>query len=112
MNLTLLATLAILIGLGIAMALAVRAIGGNFTLVEDWKKAWRYYSTWGMAFVALLPDLWNGLLTAGYLNTDEIPQGFSWSIKIALIGTLIIRQVKQIKPPKLPEWGQRDEPGS
>lgn len=108
----LLALLAIIIGLGIAAAFAVRAIGGNVTVVDDWRTAWRYYSTWGWAFVALLPDLWNGLLAGGYLDAGDVPQEFSWSIKLALIGTFLLKQVKQVKRPELPDFGRKDEGAS
>lgn len=98
----LLALLAIVIALGIAAALGVRAIGGNISVVDDWKKAWSYYSTWGMAFVAMLPDLWNAAISGGYLDQGDVPGAFSWAVKIGLLATFLIKQVRQAQPPKLP----------
>jgi|LSQX01.1.fsa_nt_gb hypothetical protein len=95
---------AILIGLGIAAAVAVRAIGGNIAVVDDWRVAWRYYSTWGWLFVAMLPDLWNSLLAGGYLDAGDVPSEFSWSVKIALAGTFILKQIKQVERPAPPEF--------
>lgn len=98
----LLALLAILIALGIAAAVAVRAIGGNISVVDDWKKAWSYYSTWGMAFVAMLPDLWNAAVSGGYLGEGDVPDTFSWTIKAGLLMTFLIKQIRQVKPPTSP----------
>ena len=99
---SLFAILAIVIALGIAAALAVRAIGGNISLVDDWKKAWSYYSSWGMAFVAFLPDLWNAAISGGYLSDGDVPDTFSWAVKIGLLTTFLIKQIRQVKPPKSP----------
>ena len=104
---TIIAILAIVIGLGIAAAVAVRAIGGNVTLVDDWRKAWRYYSTWGWLFVAMLPDLWNGLIAGGYLSMDDVPREFSWAVKLALAGTFFLRQIQQVKAPALPDFDRQ-----
>lgn len=110
MNLSLLATLAVLIGIGIAFALAVRAIGGNIGLVEDWKKAWRWYSTYAFVFLALLPDLFNGLLQGGYLSGTPVDEKFSWIAKVFIAGAFILRSIRQIKPPALPEWSSSGAP--
>lgn len=98
----LLALLAIIIALGIITALGVRAIGGNIAVVDDWKKAWLYYSSWGMAFVAMLPDLWNAAISGGYLDQADVPGAFSWAIKAGLLLTFLIKQIRQVKPPAIP----------
>lgn len=104
MNLTLLATFALLIGIAIAMALAVRAIGGNITLIDDWKKAWRWYSTYALLFISLLPDLFNGLAAGGYLDGTPIEREFSWALKLVTGGAFLLRIIKQLPKPKLPDW--------
>lgn len=104
---TILAIVALLIGLVLAFAVAVRALGGNVALVDDWKSAFRYYSTWGWMFVAMLPDLWNSLIAGGYLDQGDVPSEFSWSVKLALIGTFILKQIKQVERPAPPVFGPK-----
>lgn len=108
MNLmNLLGLLALVIGLAVAAAFAVRALGGNIALVDDWKLAFRYYSTWGWMFVALLPDLWNSLIAGGYLDQGDVPSEFSWSVKLALIATFVLKQIKQVERPAPPVFGRK-----
>lgn len=102
-----LAVFALLIGLVLAFAVAVRALGGNIALVDDWKLAFRYYSTWGWMFVAMLPDLWNSLIAGGYLDQGDVPSEFSWSVKLALIGTFLLKQIKQVDRPAPPVFGNK-----
>lgn len=108
MNL-LLAIATILIALCIVAAVAVRAIGGNITLVDDWKSAWRYYSTWGWLVVAMLPEVWNALITGGYLNADDVPDQFSFYTKIGLAAVFALKMIQQVKRPKLPDFGAVDK---
>ncbi|HOU64680.1 MAG TPA: hypothetical protein PK861_01435 [Thermomonas sp.] len=110
---SLLSLLGIVIALFIVMAVAVRAIGGNFLLVDDWRKAWKFYSTWSLAFLALLPDLWNSLAGAGFVGgySDDIPPAFNWALKIGVMVAFLLRQVKQVKAPELPDFDGDGKPG-
>lgn len=108
----LLTILATLVAIVLLAALAVRYIGGNFTLIEDWKKAWKFYSTWMLALIALLPDLWNSIVISGITDTGDVPSAFSYTLKGGVLVALVLRQVKQVKKsPNLPDFDNDGKPG-
>lgn len=110
MNLYLL--LALVVAAAIAGALMVRAIGGNFTLIEDWKKAFTFYSTYALGLVAFLPDIFNGLLSGGYLEGTPVGDQFSLWVKIGAALTFFLRMIKQVPKPQLPKFDPTDQAGT
>lgn len=69
-------------------------------LVADWKKVWKYYSTWALAVLGAMPDLYNLLSYSDYLY--YMPETLAWSIRgVALVG-LLGRFIDQNKPGKEP----------
>ena len=94
--------LLILIALVLVCAVAVRAIGGNFMLVDDWCKAYKFYSTYALGLVAFLPDIFNGLLAGDYLAGTPVSDQFSMWLKIGAGLTFVLRMIKQVKPPASP----------
>ncbi|HEY3434248.1 MAG TPA: hypothetical protein VGK41_01210 [Solirubrobacterales bacterium] len=111
MQLNLWALIGLLIALWIAAAFAVRAIGGNIALVEDWRKAWKWYSAYGIVLLGLLPELFNALLAADVFSGTPIDQHFSLAAKTVAGITLALRMVNQLKKPALPTFGGQDKPG-
>ena len=107
----LLALLGLVIAIILAGAIAVRAIGGNCFLIADWHKAWKFYSTWALAFIALLPDLWNSMMYAGFGYGDDIPAAFNWTLKIGVMFAFLLRNVQQTKKPDLPDFDGDGKPG-
>lgn len=105
--------LAVVIVVAIACALLVRAIGGRLTVIEDWKKAWKFYSMWALVFIGMLPDLWNSMIASGIaFSGDEVPGAFSWTIKSVVAGAFALRFVKQAgKPPEPPDFDGDGKPG-
>ena len=94
--------LAAIVAAVLIAAVAIRAIGGNFTLVEDWKKAWKFYSTYALMLIAFLPDVFNALVAGGYFEADTVGDKFNWWVKIAAAGTFALRMIKQVPKPKSP----------
>lgn len=109
MNLLLI--LAIFVVIAILGALAVRAIGGNFTLVEDWCKAWKFYSTYALALIAFLPDIFNALIAGDFLSGTPVGDKFSIWLKIGAAATFVLRMVRQVKPPASP-FDESDQAGA
>lgn len=72
-------------------------------LTDDWRHVWRYYSTWAMAVLVALPDLYNALLAAGLLEAEAMPPVASWSIRVVAIAGIVARFVQQRKPSAPPE---------
>ena len=71
-------------------------------LVDDWRDVWKYYSTWALAVLAVMPDIYNALLAADLLNTDDIPDYAAWAIRgVAVLG-IVSRFINQAKPEGLP----------
>lgn len=104
--------LALLVGVVVLGALLVRAIGGNFTLIEDWQKAWKFYSTYALALIAFLPEIFNGILSGGYLEGAPVGEDFSFWLKIGAAATFALRMVKQVPKPALPEFNDTDSAGA
>lgn len=104
--------LALAIGAVVLGALLVRAIGGNFTLIEDWQKAWKFYSTYALALIAFLPEIFNGILSGGYLDGAPVGEDFSFWLKIGAAATFALRMVKQVPKPAAPDFGNSDQAGA
>ena len=79
--------------------LAVRAIGGDLRLIADWKKAWTFYSTWAFVVLGALPDIYNALISSGLFDSADSPEGLTWSIRAAALAGLLLRLVRQYRPP-------------
>lgn len=90
-------------------AMSVRAIGGDFRLVGDWKLSLKYYSTWGYGLLLLFPEFWNELLAAGLFADGE---GFgmweSMGIKLLTLWVAFSQKVKQVDRPPVPNFGHDD----
>lgn len=71
-------------------------------LVVDWKQGWKFYSTWALAVLAVMPDIYNALLAADLLNTDDFPDYGVWAIRIVAIAGIVSRFVSQAKPDSVP----------
>lgn len=103
MNLILI--LAALVAVVILGALAVRALGGNITLVDDWAKAWKWYSTYALGLVAFAPEIFNALLAGDYLGGSPVSDEFSVWVKAGAALTFILRSLKQAPKPEKPTFG-------
>ena len=71
-------------------------------LIEDWRQAWKFYSLWALAVLAALPDLYAMLTAAGLLDSEQMPDVATWSIRILAIAGIVVRFVNQKKPEGLP----------
>ncbi len=83
----------------IAIYFAMKFIGGDLTVVGDWRKAWRFYSVWAFAVVGILPDAYNAIVASGMLGGADTPEYLTWSMRAAAIGGILLRLVKQVQPP-------------
>ena len=110
MNLILI--LAALVAVVIVGALAVRAIGGNITLVSDWQKAWKWYSTYALALIAFLPEIFNALLAGDYLGGAPVSEDFSFWLKAGAAVTFVLRTLKQVPKPEAPKFDPTDGAGA
>ena len=71
-------------------------------LIVDWKQGWKFYSTWALAVLAVMPDVYNAILAADLLNTDDIPDYAAWAIRgVAILG-IVSRFINQAKPDGAP----------
>lgn len=107
MNLLLIAAAIVL--LVIVGAVLVRAIGGNFTVLDHWKQAWKFYSTWLLLLVAESPNIWNAAIAAGVFEVEAVPGEFAWMTRLASLGTFFVLYIRQRMPtrPDMPEWVQK-----
>ena len=107
MNLLLIAAAIVL--LVIVGAVLVRAIGGNITILDHWKQAWKFYSTWFLLLLAESPNIWNAAIAAGVFEVEAVPGEFAWMTRIASLGTFFVLYIRQQMPkrPDMPEWVQK-----
>lgn len=71
-------------------------------LVTDWRDVWKYYSTWALAVLALVPDIYAALVAAGLLSGDDMPAVATWIVRgVAILG-IVSRFINQAKPDGLP----------
>lgn len=90
--------LLLLVAAVLIAVVAVRAIGGNALVIDDWRKAWKFYSVWGIAVLGAIPDIYNALVGSGLVGGDDAPNTLTWAARIAAIGVLLLRLVNQQKP--------------
>lgn len=94
--------IAVLIALGILGAMAVRALGGNIALVEDWKKTITYYSQWVWGLMLVLPTAINQAAAEGLFALDGLGSTEAWIIRgtalLGLFSRLIAQRPKPAKP--------------
>lgn len=91
-----------ILAFAVAAYFALEFVGGKFTVIDDWKKAWKFYSVWAFAIVAAIPDAYNAVIASGLLDGSGASETLTWSIRAAAIGGLLLRFVKQAQP-KLPD---------
>lgn len=101
LNIILLAIAALIVAV-IAAAIGIRALGGNIALVEDWQKAWRYYSSYGLLLLAELPAIWTAAANEGLVSAVDLPDGYAWAQRAVAWATFIVLRVKQIERPGNP----------
>lgn len=99
----------VLIALGILGAVAVRALGGNIGLIEDWKKAFTYYSSWAWGLVLVLPTAINQAAAEGLFSLDGLGTYEAWLIRGAALLGLFSRLVSQRPKPAKPVFGDETE---
>ena len=101
MNFLILALAAIVLAV-ILSSLAIRAMGGNIGLVDHWYKFFSHYSTWALGLVAFLPEIFNEIVTGGYLEGTEVSESFSLLNKGMVLFTFIVLKIKQAPKPTKP----------
>ncbi len=102
---TFLALMVALVVVAILCVLAVRAIGGNVRLVADWRRAWRYYTTWAFLLLGAMPDIYNTVVTSGLLDADGAPEELAWGMRGAALLGLLLRLVRQHRPVAVADEG-------
>ncbi|GAB3388179.1 DUF7940 domain-containing protein [Lysobacter fragariae] len=69
-------------------------------LIHNWRDGWRFYSTWLIACLGALPDLYN--LLAGFGAFDEMPEAAKWTVRVGAVLALVGRFIQQHKPEQPP----------
>lgn len=89
----------------IALAVGVKFLGGNLSIVGHWRDTLRYYSTWGLAIVAESPNIWNAAIASGVLEAGDVPGEFAWATRALAVWVFWTTRVKQIDRPAKPNFG-------
>lgn len=79
-------------------------------IVSDWRKVWRYYSTWALALLALAPDIYSALVSMNLLGGDTMPASAAWLVRGLAIAGVVSRFINQSKPDGLPPQVEPTEP--
>lgn len=64
-------------------------------LIDGWKNAYRFYSFWASVIIAVMPDLLNLAISHEIIKAEEIPQWFSYTLKVSTFGWMAARLIKQ-----------------
>ena len=86
----------------IIVAIGIRAAGGNIALVDHWTAFLKHYSTYALLLVGMLPEIFNEIVTGGFLDGTEVSQEFSWLNKGLVLFTFIVLKIKQAPKPTKP----------
>lgn len=89
----------------IALAVGVKALGGNLSIVGDWRDTLRYYSTWGLSVLAASPMIWNEAVASGVISAAQVPGEFKWMTIALSVYVFFVTRVKQIDRPEKPKFG-------
>ena len=83
----------------------------SIELIDNWKSAWRYLTVQFMAFVAFAPDIYNILVTQGWVEANPAPGSLSYILKTVALICVVLRLLKQNmpKPPDDPPGGAPGE---
>lgn len=73
-------------------------------IVPGWRDVWRYYSAWALAVLALIPDLYGALVTAGLVTGEDMPAVAAWLVRGVAIAGIVGRFINQARP-REPERG-------
>ena len=89
----LIVALAAIVLFAIIVAIGIRAAGGNIALVDHWTAFLKHYSTYALGLVAFLPEIFNEIVTGGYLDGTEVSETFSWANKAMVLFTFIVLKI-------------------
>lgn len=67
-------------------------------IISDWRQGWKFYSTWALALLAVMPDVYNALLAAGLLDAEVMPELASWAVRLVAIAGIVSRFISQTRP--------------
>lgn len=67
-------------------------------LIDEWHQAWKMLSVWAFALIGVAPDLHSAIVAMGWLNDDNVPPAFVWTLRgLAVVG-IVSRLIRQQKP--------------
>lgn len=98
--------------LWILCAVLIRAQGGNIMLVEHWKQFYKHYSTYALGLVAFLPEIFNEIVTGGYLHGTPVDEQFSWITKAMTLFAFVVLKIKQAPKPADLHYDDTDKAGA
>lgn len=64
-------------------------------LIEGWGQFYKFYSFWMSVIVAVAPDLLNLAIKQEILTVEQIPEWFSYTLKMLTFCWMAARLVKQ-----------------
>lgn len=68
-------------------------------LVDEWKHCWKMISLWMFALIGVAPDLYSGIVAMGWLQDENVPQAFVWTLRGLAVAGIAGRLLKQKKAP-------------
>lgn len=67
-------------------------------LIDEWHQAWKMLSVWAFAVIGIAPDLHAGIVAMGWLNDDNVPPAFVWTLRGLAVAGIAARLLRQRKP--------------
>lgn len=66
-------------------------------LIEEWKKAYKFYSIWFFVIIGALPELFNLAVQSGLVDSEAAPQALSRLISLIAFAGAASRMIRQKK---------------
>lgn len=66
-------------------------------LIEEWKKAYKFYSIWFFVIIGALPELFNLAVQSGLIDSETAPQALSRLISLIAFAGAASRMIQQKK---------------
>lgn len=64
-------------------------------LVDEFKHCWKMLSIWTFALIGVAPDLYQAVVAMGWLQDENVPQSFVWTLRGLAVAGIVGRLIKQ-----------------
>lgn len=64
-------------------------------LVDEWKSFWKHISFYAFVLIGAAPDIYQGIAALGWLQDENVPPAFVWTVRGLAVAGIVGRYVRQ-----------------